>query len=309
MTRRARWTRRRRWRREVDFNGRTVAYAYDAAGRLIRRTNGAGEATAYVRDACGRVAERRSSDAITTFTYDSAGQLIAAVTPETTLTLARDAVGRVVAEECNGRAVHTTYDILGRRMERRTPSGALSRWDWDANNRPTRVQLADNTLSFAYGPSGHEIERRLGDTAVLSQAWDAGHRLTEQTVLRREASDATGSDEALLHRSYTYGQDGGLTAIEDETYGIRRFSRDRLGRVEAVSATGWSERYAYDAAGNISRADAPEGPQGERVHDGTLIRRTGHITYVHDAQGRLVRQTRKLLSGGTREWTYAWDAE
>ncbi|MFI1756906.1 hypothetical protein [Streptomyces sp. NPDC020571] len=84
-----------------------------------------------------------------------------------------------------------------------------------------------------------------------------------------------------------------------------RFSRDRLGRVEAVSATGWSERYAYDAAGNVSRADAPEGPQGERVHDGTLIRRAGHITYVHDAQGRLVRQTRKLLSGGTREWTYA----
>jgi RHS repeat-associated protein len=146
---------------------------------------------------------------------------------------------------------------------------------------------------------------------VLSQEWDAGHRLTSQKVTGQAAHGAgpSPSDEPLLHRSYTYGQDGVLTAIEDQAHGTRRFTHDRLGRVEAVSATGWSERYTYDAAGNVSQADAPEGPRGERVHDGTLIRRAGHITYVHDAQGRLVRQSRKLLSGGAREWTYAWDAE
>ncbi|MFF2848242.1 RHS repeat domain-containing protein [Streptomyces sp. NPDC058001] len=260
-------------------------------------------------DACGRVVERHSGEATTTFTYDSAGHLVAAVTPDTRLALTRDALGRVVTEECDGRALHSTYDILGRRVERRTPSGAVSRWEWDANNRPTRIRLADHALSFTYGASGHEIERRLGETAVLSQEWDAGHRLTSRTVLGQAASDTGPSGEALLQRSYTYGQDGSLAAVEDQTYGVRRFTRDRLGRVETVSATGWSERYAYDAAGNVSGADAPEGVQGRRVHDGTLIRRAGHITYVHDAQGRLVRQTRKLLSGGTREWTYAWDAE
>ncbi|MER7741192.1 DUF6531 domain-containing protein, partial [Streptomyces sp. NPDC096538] len=295
--------------RETDFNGRTVSYAYDAAGRLTRRTNGAGETTAYVRDACGRVVERRSGQDVTTFAYDAAGQLVAAVTPDTALTLTRDAAGRVVTEECDGRALHTVYDVLGRRVERRTPSGVVSRWEWDANNRPTRVQLADNTLSFAYGASGHEIERRLGEAAVLSQEWDAGHRLTGQTVLPRTASDSGAPDGALLRRSYTYGQDGGLAAVDDQTHGVRRFTRDRLGRVEAVSAGGWSERYAYDAAGNVSQADTPEGPQGERIHDGTLIRRAGHVTYEHDTQGRLVRQTRKLLSGGSREWTYTWDAE
>ncbi len=296
---------------ETDFNGRTVAYTYDAAGRLTRRTNGAGEITTYVRDACGRVVERHSGDTVATFTHDAAGLLVEAVTPDTVLTFTRDAVGRVITEECNGRALHTTYDILGRRVERRTPSGTVSRWDWDANNRPAQVQLAGNALSFAYGASGHETERRLGETAVLSQEWDAGHRLTSQKVTGQAAHGAgpSPSDEPLLHRSYTYGQDGGLTAIEDQAHGTRRFTHDRLGRVEAVSATGWSERYTYDAEGNVSQADAPEGPRGERVHDGTLIRRAGHITYIHDAQGRLVRQSRKLLSGGAREWTYTWDAE
>ncbi|MFD3929225.1 DUF6531 domain-containing protein [Streptomyces sp. NPDC058614] len=294
---------------ETDFNGRTVSYTYDAAGRLLERTNGAGETTTYARDACGRIVERRSGDAVTTFTHDAAGRLVGAVTPDTALTLTRDAAGRVVTEECDGRALHTTYDILGRRVERRTPSGTVSRWDWDANNRPVRVRLADNELSFGYGASGHETERRLGGTAVLTQEWDAGHRLTGQTVVGQAAPGADPSGVPLLHRSYTYGQDGGLTAIEDQTHGTRRFAHDRLGRVEGVSATGWSERYAYDAAGNLSRADAPEGPQGERVHDGTLVRRAGHVTYVHDAQGRLVRQSRRLLSGGAREWTYTWDAE
>ncbi|MFI5688545.1 DUF6531 domain-containing protein [Streptomyces sp. NPDC051636] len=294
---------------ETDFNGRTVTYVYDAAGRLTARTNGAGETTVYVRDACGRVVERRSGDTVTTYAYDSAGQLTAAVTPDTVLTLTRDAVGRVVTEECDGRAVHSAYDVLGRRVERRTPSGAVSRWEWDANNRPTEVRLGGNTLGFGYGTSGHETERRLGETAVLSQEWDAGHRLTGQTVVALAAAQPAGAAKPLLHRSYTYGPDGGLSAVEDETYGTRRFTRDRLGRVETVSATGWSERYAYDAAGNVSRAEAPEGPQGERIHEGTLVRRAGHITYVHDTQGRLVRQSRKLLSGGTREWTYTWDAD
>ncbi|WP_190036740.1 DUF6531 domain-containing protein [Streptomyces fructofermentans] len=294
---------------ETDFNGRTLSYSYDAAGALTRRVNGAGEVTTYARDACGRVVERRSGDTVTAFAYDAAGRLVAAVTPDTVLDLTRDAVGRVVGEECNGRALRSTYDALGRRVERRTPSGAVSRWEWDANNRPAQVRLAGGALAFAYGAAGHETERRLGGTAVLAQEWDAGHRLTGQTVTGQAAQGPGPSGEPLLHRSYTYGRDGGLTAVEDGAHGTRRFTHDRLGRVESVSATGWSERYTYDAAGNVSRAETPEGPQGERVHDGTLVRRAGHITYVHDAQGRQVRQSRKLLSGGAREWTYTWDAE
>ncbi|MGA4845458.1 RHS repeat-associated core domain-containing protein [Streptomyces sp. G5(2025)] len=295
--------------RETDFNGRSLTYAYDAAGRLTERTNGAGETTTFVRDACGRVVERRSRDGVTSFAYDAAGRLVRATTPQTELTFTRDASGRVVAEQCDGRTLHNTYDILGRRVARRTPSGAVSRWEWDANNRPTEVRVGDHELAFSYGASGHETARRIGDSAVLAQEWDAGHRLTGQTLTRVTGGGDDGDGGPLLRRSYAYDEDGGLTAIEDQAHGARRFRHDRRGRVESVTAADWSERYAYDAAGNISRADTPEGPQGERVYDGTLVRRSGHITYVHDAQGRLVRQSRKLLSGGTRAWTYTWDTE
>ncbi|MEU6080086.1 DUF6531 domain-containing protein [Streptomyces sp. NPDC047108] len=295
--------------REVDFNGRTVAYAYDAAGRLTQRTNGAGECTTFIRDARGRVVERHSGDSVTTFSYDAEGRLIRAVTPETSLVITRDMAGRVVLENCNGRTVHSTYDALGRRIERRTPSGATSHWDWDENNRPTQVRIADNSLGFNYGVSGHEVVRQLGELTVLRQEWDAGHRLTSQVVTAPQTDEGESSARSVVERSYAYGQDGRLASVEDGATGRRRLALDRVGRVESVTAHAWTERYAYDAFGNVSSAEAPTGPQGERIYDGTLVRRAGHVTYVHDAQGRLVRQTRKLLSGGSLDWSYTWDAE
>ncbi|MGO4755328.1 RHS repeat-associated core domain-containing protein, partial [Streptomyces sp. 2MCAF27] len=48
---------------------------------------------------------------------------------------------------------------------------------------------------------------------------------------------------------------------------------------------------------------------GDREFTGTIIHRAGRTTYEHDAQGRLVRRTRKLLNGQTRTWTYTWNAE
>ncbi|MEV6674987.1 RHS repeat protein, partial [Streptomyces sp. NPDC051162] len=98
--------------------------------------------------------------------------------------------------------------------------------------------------------------------------------------------------------------------MRELTSGTRRFDVDRTGRVTAVNAHGWKETYAYDAAGNLTYAKAPahEAP-GARDVEGTVISRAGRTTYEHDAQGRLIRRCRKLLSGRTRTWTFEWDAE
>ncbi len=69
---------------------------------------------------------------------------------------------------------------------------------------------------------------------------------------------------------------------------------DRAGRVTAVNAHGWSERYAYDPAGNIVRTTASDPASqdtslsaavGDRDYTGTILRRAGRTTYEHDAQG------------------------
>ncbi|GGT21873.1 hypothetical protein GCM10010286_54220 [Streptomyces toxytricini] len=65
----------------------------------------------------------------------------------------------------------------------------------------------------------------------------------------------TGTDGRLLQRrGYAYRADGYLVGVEDELAGARTYELDPVGRVTAVSAAGWSERYAYDAAGNQTQA-------------------------------------------------------
>ncbi|MFE2185967.1 putative T7SS-secreted protein [Streptomyces sp. NPDC059455] len=289
---------------ETDFNGRTLSYQHDAAGRLISRENGAGEALAYARDALGRTVATRTADGTeTTFAYDAASRLTRAANPDTELNRTYDGRGRVLTETVGGRTTTYGYDAAGNRTERITPSGLRSAWTYDAAGRPMSLTTADNSLHFGYDAAGRETTRAFGDDVTLTQTWDALDRMTGQTV--------TGPANALIqHRAYAYRPDDHLTEIRELTSGTRRFDLDPVGRVTAVHAHGWTETYAYDAAGNLTHATAPDhASPGDREFTGTIIHRAGRTTYEHDAQGRLTRRTRKLLNGQTRTWTYTWNAE
>ncbi|MFF6960340.1 RHS repeat-associated core domain-containing protein [Streptomyces sp. NPDC008317] len=298
--------------RETDFDGRTIGYVHDAAGRLVERVNGAGERTRYERDAMGQATEVRAGTSVSTYAFDAVGRTVRAVNEDSDLVLARDATGRVVAETGNGRTVAVEYDALGRRVGRVTPSGARSRWEYDRSNSPVVLHGAAGTVSFGYDRAGRETERRTGDRPFLTQEWDGAGRLVAQTVLGPE--DPSG---ALAHRrAYGFGADGYLATI-GEASAERRLTTDAAGRVVAVDGDGWSQRYTYDGAGNLTSGGPSEsGGQagGERTEDageytGMLPRRLGRTRYTYDAQGRLAGRTRALLSGGSKRWTYTWDAE
>ncbi|MER7012836.1 DUF6531 domain-containing protein [Saccharopolyspora sp. NPDC000359] len=293
---------------ETDFNGRVVAYEHDGAGQMVARTNGVGETTHFARDVFGNVIERRSVSGTATFSYDPLGRMVEAMDGDTQVTFERDQLGRIRAESINGRVVVSDFDVLGRRTRRRTPSGAESLWQYDANDRPVALHAAGRTLRFAYDSASNEIERQLGTAAVLTQEWDINHRLVSQTV-----TGAAGRQ--IQQRAYSYRSDGFLTRFDDKLTGSRSFELDRAGRVTAVNGTGWAERYAYDGAGNLTHASWPTLPGsdeeeiGDRQHNGTLIRRAGKVRYEHDAQGRITLRQRKRLSHKPETWRFFWDAE
>ncbi len=295
--------------RETDFNGCTVAYRYDAAGQLIERTDASGQSTSYVRNLIGDVVERRTPDGTTTFGYDEVGRLVTAANGHTEVRLRYDAGSRVVEETVNGRTIQSTYDVLGRCVRRVTPSGAESRWEYNAIGQPLALHAAGRTLRFDYDAAGHEVARSLGTAATLTQAWSADHELLAQHI-----TGATGAP--VQQRSYRYRPDGQLTGINESSTGARSFDLDRLGRITAVRAAGWTERYAYDAAGNITEASWPT-PYGSvqadyvgpREISGTLVRSAGSVRYEHDAQGRVVARQQRRLSGKLVTWRYLWDAE
>ena len=292
---------------ETDFNGATQTYELDASGTLAARANALGERLTYTHDALGRpVAQHdEATGELTTYAYAATGALLRTTNAAAEVTLDRDALGRVVAETTNGRTVSYTYDAAGRRTSRTTPAGHTTTWTYDAAGRPMSMTTDDGALTFTHDAAGRETHRDLTESVTLTQDWDPTGRLTGQHV-----RGGPSEPDLLQHRTYTYRPDGYLTEIRELTSGTRRFDLDRMGRVTGVQAHGWTERYAYDAAGNQTHADAPAHPTpGDREHSGTLIRRAGRTRYEHDAAGRLIRKTRTLLNGRTRTWTYTWTSE
>jgi RHS repeat-associated protein len=292
---------------ETDFNGRELTYTHDAAGRLTSRTNGAGETVRYERDVFGQVSLARSADDTTSYTYDAYGRLVRAANRDAEVELAYDAQGQVVRESINGRVTSFAYDAAGRRTTRSTPSGTVSSWQYDAADRPLSLVMAGTRMEFRHDAAGHEIRRSFGDGVALAQGWDAVGRLADQTISAR--TDAGG--RVLCHRSYAYRPDGHLTEIRGPAAHSRRFSLDAAGRVTGADGAGRTERYAYDSAGNLSQAHVTgsSGHPDGWTATGTLVHRTGNGHHEYDAQGRLVRRSRRLLNGQRRVWTYSWDAE
>jgi RHS repeat-associated protein len=274
--------------RETDYDGRVLSYRYDAAGQLVERRNGAGEVVTTARDVLGRVVEEVSAGGRASFGYDGCGRLLRAVNGDADVAFERDRLGRVVAESIDGRTVSSTYDAAGRRMSRRTPSGLESRWTFDAAGQPVTLDSGAASLTFAWDAAGREVERTAGPV-TLRQAWDPASRLTSQVL---------GGAAAPWRRDYRYRPDGHLTAAGD-----RAFELDPIGQVLGVRDEGGGERYRYDGAGSVV-SDA----EGPREFAGTRLARAGRTRLVYDEQGRVTLRRVRLLSGGRRDWRYAWDA-
>ncbi|MEW2302232.1 DUF6531 domain-containing protein [Streptomyces sp. NPDC006655] len=299
--------------RERDFGGREQSYRFDGAGRLVGQTNGAGESIEYIRDHFGKVTEQRTPEGVTTYAYDAVGHVRRVVSDNAELTYERDARGRVLSETCNGATLRSEYDVLGRRVRRLTPSNAESTWEYDGRDRPVLLRTAGRTVTFGYDEAGREIERRTGDVA-LTQTWDADGRLSSQSLtagVTHNGQAGTGAPRRIQHRAYRYGSDGTVAVVSDLLGGDRLIDHDGSGRVTGVRAATWSERYAYDAAGNLTEGEwheiSPIGAVPNAV--GKWARRAGDIAYEYDAQGRVVVRRRKRLSRKPDVWRYRWDSQ
>ncbi|MER6630956.1 DUF6531 domain-containing protein [Streptomyces sp. NPDC000987] len=292
---------------ESDFDNRTLTYRHDAAGRLESRTGAMGQTIRYVRDPLGQILRKDVEGAITTYDYDPAGRLVLAVGPDATLALEYDNTGRVLSETINGRTVRHEYDPLGLRTKRTTPSGSTSHRDYDAAGHLVELVTAGRSFRFEYDPAGRELSRRLDGTVSLANTYDAAGRLTSRSV-----RDDVG--RIVQAHTYAYRPDGNPSRHDDLLNGVRSFDLDTAGRVTAVQGRDWTERYAYDEAGNQTRATWPTAHPGQeatgfRSYTGTRITSAGNVRYEHDAQGRIVLRQKRRLSRKPDTWRYTWDAE
>ncbi|MER5929374.1 putative T7SS-secreted protein [Streptomyces sp. NPDC002054] len=292
---------------ETDFDGRTTGYTYDPAGRLTECTTPSGARMCYERDELGRLVREDVNGKVRHYEYDVAGQLGRVSDSEGEVLRLWDRAGRLASETVNGRTLSFTYDRLGRRTSRTTPTGSVAAWTHDEAGQQVRMDTSGRTVTFERDAVGRVLSRTLGDGTSVSHTYDELGRRTGQALVGRDG-------RTLRRRGYAYRADGALTAIDDSATGQRRFSLDTAGRVTAVDASGWSERYGYDEAGNQTTARWPQthpGAEavGERVYEGTRVRRAGSVRYEYDAAGRVILRQKVRLSRKADTWRYAWDAE
>ncbi|WP_274578584.1 MULTISPECIES: RHS repeat-associated core domain-containing protein [unclassified Streptomyces] len=291
---------------ETDFDGRTLAYETDAANRITARTDALGGTITFERDPLGRVIRKDVGGRVTTYAYDRAGRLLEAVGPDSEIRYRYDRRGAVKTELVDGRALSYSYDALGRRTGRVTPTGHATSYTYAPDGRARSLTSGGHRIDFTHDDAGRELTRAYDDALTMTSAWDEAGRLTAQHI------DA--GPRRVNSRAYTYRADGHLVSVADRKSGTRTFDLDPVGRVTAVHAKDWTERYTYDDAGNQTSATWPSGhpgaeATGSRAYTATTLTRAGDTRFAYDALGRVTLRRRTRLSRKPDTWHYTWDTE
>ncbi|MBQ1089755.1 putative T7SS-secreted protein [Streptomyces sp. B93] len=291
---------------ETDFDGRTLSYCLDAAGQLTSRSDALGGLLTLEHDQLGRMIRKDAGGRTTTYVYDAAGRLLRASGPDGDLIRQYDRRGLLKTELVDGRAITYAYDALGRRTRRVTPTGHVTTYAYDVVGRLDLMATSGRQVGFTHDAADREVSRSYGDMMTLASVRDDVGRLSAQYL--------TAGGQSLNSRTYTYRADGHLTSVTDRLSGTRSFELDTVGRVIAVSAHGWTERYAYDLVGNQTEASWPSSHPGHettgpRTYTGTAITRAGDSRFAHDRLGRVLLKRQTRLSRKPRTWRYTWDTE
>ena len=286
-----------------DALGSIEQRSYDAAGRLLSITNGAGETTSVAYGADEMVSRITSAAGLTTtFSgYGEHGHAASATLGDTTRSFAYDAVGNPTRGP----------DLL---TESGPGRGGIASRSFDADRNVSAVQLAgpqgSASLTIEHR-SDHQvlrIERPGGGNTELG--YDALGRLVQRSERAGGAWHATTFDYdadgrmTALHRPNGMGEGWTYDALGRTTvHSILRggATEDAAGFVWSAGRLAWmldnrsgSESYEYDAAG---RVDAVAYGSGDRMELGW------------DARSRLVDATLRTSDGGVlRELGLGYDA-
>ena len=269
-----------------------TTFDYDAAGRLIRRTEPLGRVTDYAYDGAGNLVSETLSDAgggfaprVTEHDYDSLDRRIR--------------TRRIFAGGTQTRSVR--YDGVGNKVEEVEPLGRVTTYNHDPLNRLTEQVEPEwkpgspRVTRIAYDPVGNVLSKTLVNEPaeqVRSFVYDALSRVVQ-------ATDAEGAKTLS-----EYDAEGNKTRQIDPRLAVTTFEYDarnrpvrtivHLDRVTQPSRQVATE-YEYDAVGNRTVERWANGNVVQHAYDGLnrLTSTTDSLgpiaTFGYDSRGNRVR--------------------
>jgi RHS repeat-associated protein len=245
--------------------------AYDAAGNLVERVDGAGRSAVFAYDPLNRATNALYADGTNlTFSFDAAGSLTRAVGPGATNTFGYGADGALAASTCTAGGVtfevHYLRDVAGNVTNLVYPDGRRVAYDYDAENR-----LA---------------EMRDWNGRAYRFVRDGAGRMTEVSFPNGVTNSWT-RDQAGRVTGWRYEKSG--TALVE-----RNFTLDAVGRIlEADYAVG--PQPVFPAARRLDFAhNAADRITASGVYSGTNVESTA---WLYDGAGA-------VTNGGGRSYAY-----
>lgn len=257
----------------------TADYEYDRENRWIKRTRGNGRVTEREMMCCGPLWEKDEDGIMTTYSYNTARQLVevsrsevadgeTVVTPETIVSYKRDAFGRILQTRRDVGPMTTTeskvYDLLGQLVQETDVLGRSS----------TRAYSADGLTETVTTPTGATLVTiRHADGTVLEQSGTGQRHLLYRTeysaegVVRSTLLPRAEGEPELVEQTVTDG-------------------RGNMVRVSRANANGGlvHDRRVFDLNNRLLRQQV----------DGMAP-----LLYDYDSFGNIVKTTLKLVENPT----------
>ncbi|HET7832322.1 MAG TPA: hypothetical protein VFK88_05100 [Gallionella sp.] len=285
---------------------RITTYVYDSQGNLLSKTI---QPTTDATGGAGTTATANGTARTTTYTYNTAGQVLTIDGPRTDVTdvtnYGYDAQGNLVSvtNALNRLTTLGSYDAHGRPGTLTDPNGLVTSFTYDARGRLTARSAGGESTSYSYDGAGQLVAVNTPTGATYGYTYDAAHRLT-------------GIADNLGNRvSYTLDAMGNRTKEEvfDGTGNlIQTHSRvfDALNRLwKDIGAVNQTTTYTYDANGNQTGSTDPLNRQTTNTYDAlnrlsqTTNADNGIIGYGYDDLDQLIKVTdpRNLITQYTRD--------
>lgn len=277
----------------------TIAYCYDADGNKTTVIPGDGNASAAT--SCSG-----TSAYATTYTYDSAGEMVTQTTPVTsanasggTTTYTYDDAGNeLTVTDPKGITTTYTYDAAGKKATI-TYSGSSAHevtYTYDADGNKTQMTDATGTSTYTYNPFDELTSTTNGNGSTVSYGYDTDGDITGITYPLPSAE--TWSSTSTI--SYGYDNADQMTSVTDFNGHKTTLTRNADGNVtaEALGATGDTVTTAYDSTGAIASITLANS-------SGTTLQ---SFTYGDAPGGNILSETSSPATAGTSK-TYSYDPQ
>ena len=240
----------------TDSEGYVVTAQYDAAGRVTRTTYPDGSYEQTVYDKLDPQQQRDRLGRWTSFTYNSARQLVSV----------RDPLGRITTlDRCGCGSLDALVDGNGNR----------TRWDRDVEGRVTAETRADGAATqYAYEtttPRLKQVTDRKGQVATYSYFKDDAFKQKVYTNAAVATATVSATYDPAYHRLATLVDGTGTTAVTYHPVGTGQlgagqvatadgplsgdtiaYTYDELGRVASRSIDSVAQSLTYDALGRVT---------------------------------------------------------